>query len=596
MDYLDAADQLSCTQAVPVCRKTWTSFRKGVAITWRHLLLPCVLYTFIFLIVTFPAVRTFRSQLWAGPGDGLAIFWNLWWVDKALTDMHVHPWFTPYLFHPVGMPLFMHTMHPLKGLMAIPLHHFISPLCTYNLLLTLSFTFSGVTAFWLCHAFSRAYWPSFLGGCIFTFCNYHFAHAQGHLHLVSMEWVPVFLLFWYRLLTRPRVWDGLGASLALLCVLLCDSYYFMHCTIAGIVMVCWRMFRDRAPLFWLKRSYGVPLLSFLVPTLATCGVFAVCTVLAMSRNPPTAFSPAWTHSMDLLAPFIPGAHWRFGEWTRAYWARIPGAIHGNSVSIGLSVAALVCYGWRKRRDLDQPDVSLWFLLGAFFGVMALGPRLYIAGWRVPGIGDGSVPGLIMPYDMLEALIPPLKVGARPNRLVMIAILSAAVVATLAVKRLWRHFGGRSVLLGLILPLLVFEYLPSPLPSTTLATPAFVTYLAREAPPGALYDMSSPMQWAMYYQTIHQRPIPRALVSREPVHVVEAMEEIHAAAAAHRWQDLRIHGRYRFVLVPAGEAATNSTAYSGLRLAFADASWHVYDLGPVEDNVQLNLLKESSRDP
>lgn len=564
------------TSESPVAR--YHRWRHGVRL-WRWAVLPSVLYTAIFLLLTYPAILRVNTRLWAGAGDGLAIFWNLWWVPKALLSLHTHPWFTSYLFHPVGVPLWMHTLHPLKGLMAIPLGVFLNPLCTYNTLLMLSFTLTGLTAFWLCHAFSRAYWPSILGGCVFTFCNYHFAHAQGHLHLVSMEWIPVFLLLWYRLLVAPRMITGLGAALALLLVLFSDSYYFMHSAIAGIVMAAWWAVRSRAPLFWTRRPYPTALVAFILPTLASSGFFVFYAIHAMASDPPTGYFPSWKHSMDLLAPFIPGAHWRFAEWTHAYWSRIPGSIHGNSVNLGMSVWVLIVYAWFRRRDLGHPDVSLWFTLGIFFGVMALGPRLFVAGYPVPHLGDGSVPGLGMPYSLLETLLPPLKVGARPNRMVVIATLSAAVIVSLVVKKLWLDPVRRRLVGWLLLPLMLFEYLPSPLPLTAVDAPAYVCYLATTAPSGALYDMVTPPAKSMYYQTIHERQIPRGWVSREPMRVRQFMERVHAAAAEYRWDRLRDVYDYRFVLVPNAVIASNASAYVGLQIGFADPEWTLYDLGP-----------------
>jgi hypothetical protein len=97
--------------------------------------------------------------------------WNVWWVDKAVSELHQQPWFTQYLHHPHGTHLLVHTFHPLKGLMAIPLLRFLSLGETYNVLVLFSFVMGGITAFWLALRVSKAYWPSIVGGFVFSFSN-----------------------------------------------------------------------------------------------------------------------------------------------------------------------------------------------------------------------------------------------------------------------------------------------------------------------------------------------------------------------------------------------------------------------------------------
>ena len=60
-------------------------------------------------------------------------------------------------------------------------------------------------------------------------------------------------------------------------------------------------------------------------------------------HPPKEFS------LDLLAPVIPGGHWRFADLTQPFWSRLPGNIHESSVHVGVSVIGLAGYTWIRRR-------------------------------------------------------------------------------------------------------------------------------------------------------------------------------------------------------------------------------------------------------
>ena len=55
-----------------------------------------------------------------------------------------------------------------------------------------------------------------IAGAIFTFSSYHFAHSIGHMQLITMQWIPLFLLAWLRLLDEPTRRRGFLAALALL--------------------------------------------------------------------------------------------------------------------------------------------------------------------------------------------------------------------------------------------------------------------------------------------------------------------------------------------------------------------------------------------
>jgi hypothetical protein len=182
---------------------------------WTVVLCPLLVYCLVFTVFTFPVIKLFSSHFFADTRDGLQNVWNIWWVNKSVTELHQLPWHTHLLHYPYGISLLPQTLNPFNGFMAIPLLRIMSLEQVYNLIVIFSFIVGGLTAFLLAYRFTAAYWPSIVAGFIFTFSNFHFAHAQGHLQLVSLEWIPLFVLLWYSLLETPRIWTGVGASAAL---------------------------------------------------------------------------------------------------------------------------------------------------------------------------------------------------------------------------------------------------------------------------------------------------------------------------------------------------------------------------------------------
>ena len=188
------------------------------------------MYLLSFIGLTYPLIRNFSTRLFADPWDGVVFYWSRWWVNKAVTELHQSPWHTSYLNYPFGVSLLPHTLNVFNGLLAIPLLRILTPIQVYNVLVTFSFVASGTTAFLLAYYFTRAYGPSIVAGALFTFSSYHFAHMEGHLNLVSLEWVPVFVLCWYILLDQPGIRIAVAAGVALFAALLCDYYYFLYCS------------------------------------------------------------------------------------------------------------------------------------------------------------------------------------------------------------------------------------------------------------------------------------------------------------------------------------------------------------------------------
>jgi len=156
-------------------------------------------------ILTYPLIFKFHTHFFADKGDGLQNVWNIWWVNKAVTQTPSNPLVHDLSPLPHGTSLLGHTLNPFNGFLGIFLLKFLSLIETHNVIVIFSFVIGGFTAFWLAYSLTKSYWSSLIAGYIFTFSQYHFMHAEGHLQLVSLEWIPLFILIWYRLLITPSI-------------------------------------------------------------------------------------------------------------------------------------------------------------------------------------------------------------------------------------------------------------------------------------------------------------------------------------------------------------------------------------------------------
>lgn len=470
-------------------------------------LFPLIFYFIFFCILTYPLVLQFSTHFFADQGDGLQNVWKIWWVNKALTELHQPLWQTHYFHYPYGLSLLGYTLDPFNGFMGILLLKFLTLIETHNFIVVFSFVTGGLTAFFLAYYFTKSYWSSIIAGFIFTFSNYHFAHAQGHLQLVSLEWIPLFVLFWYMLFAKPRIVTGIASAIVLFAVLLCCYYYFLYCVLIACLIVGWYSIQKKNIFFFLRKEHLVSVTAFFVAFLVTAGPLVVSVLLLNRRYLLLGIHPPNKYSLDLLAPFIPGGHWRFAHLTHSYWSNLPGNIHESSVHIGLAVLFVLIFTWIKRRTFPAQSLKLWYFILIFFTLLGLGPVLHIYGMEIPFIR--------LPYALFEMVFPLLKVSGVPVRMMVMTMLSAAVISAMGFKVLFRESAGKRLLAGLLLVMLFIEYLPRPIPASKVAIPPYVNFLKDLPDSKGIVDTTASRGLASYYQTIHEKPMAFGDVSRIP---------------------------------------------------------------------------------
>lgn len=530
---------------------------------------PSIVYFAVFVLFTYPLITLFSSHFFADRGDGLQNVWNLWWVDAALTKLGQNPWTTRYLHYPYGISLLGHTLNTTNGLMSIPLVRILSPIQAHNTLIVFSFVGSGFMAFCLAYYLTRAYWPSIIAGFVYSFSNYHFAHAQGHMQLVALQWIPLFVLLWYVLLTRPSLWVSLGAVLALLLVILNDYYYFMYTALAAAFMAVWVALWQRDALFFVRQRYRLPMLVFLLGSLFTSGVLVAAVLRQQSTDPLLAIYVPERFSLDLLAPFIPGGHWRFAELTKSYWSELPGNIHESSVYLGLSVVFVVIYVIIRWRKADLPSLPYWYFVLVFFFIMGLGPVLQVNGQPVSDF--------MLPYDLVfQRLFPPLRVARVPVRMIVIVILSASVISAVGFKLLFQQSKRTRVLAWLLIGILVVEYLPAPIPASQVPVPPYIALLRDLPGKEGVLDAANRTTIAMYYQTLYEKPMAFGYVSRMPASTEAKDQALHAVIDAGRYDELCQRYGIRYVLAKPDRVVSSSDP--SLRVLYDQDGVRLFDLG------------------
>lgn len=474
-------------------------------------LAPLALFAALSIVMTYPLVRNFGSAL---PGDGRDAYqnyWNFWWTARALANGD-NPFVTSMLYAPQGAPLYLHTLNIFNGLVSLPVQLIFGVAAAYNTVVILSLTLSSYFSFLLVRLLTGSRGAALVGGTVYGFSAYHFAHLLGHTNLLASEWLPAYI----GLLIVASTTNGqrraaalFGAPLTLVFLALCDWQYLLFAGLFTLVYVAYHGLarRSLAPLAASGLTW-ILALSALSPLLIA--TWRELPLIAGTRA--TLKGPAF-FSADLLSFVTPPP-------LQAWWGRAAEQIGGlaiappveRSVYIGAVPFLLGLYGCRRR----PRDTLFWALTAALFAVLALGPALQVAGQNRFGASDRVVR---LPYRLLMDL-PVVNVSRVPARFAVIVTLCMAVMAgfgTAALlsrvsRRPTRH---RHAILILIVTLALAEQWPVPYPMTALNPPRAYQALAKLDDGRAVLELPLNLDRArsLYYQTVHQHPLFGGYLSR-----------------------------------------------------------------------------------
>ena len=541
-----------------------------------HHIIALVGYLVLTLIMTFPLVTEFSTAIPGDGFDGWQNYWNLWWVKKALLDLGTNPFFCDYVYYPTGASLYFHTLNIFNGLLTVPVQALFGWTVAYNFAVVFSFVVGGygtyLLVYWLGVGSSsrpsscsgqgslQGRLAAFVAGLVFTFSPYHFAHLLGHMQLISLEWLPFYVLFTVKALnpvighgtaraniaspSRSRIGLGVAtlvtqvserlnsllqnnypwlihsclAAVFLVLAFLCEwGYYVMYLAIFTLLYTGYVTWKERRVWEPVARA-GLIWLLFIVlasPILVPMAIEAMNTTEYLT--PP--FEQSLALSADLLAFFTPHEmHPLWGDWARTWSERFTTTTSERMIFAGyvpLALGALALWKCRQR-------AGFWALSLLVFFLLALGPVLHVGGQSVSVLGI-AVP---LPYIVLYRLLPFVRLSRSISRFDVMVMLSLAVLVGLGVEWLGRwsaRWSGGWGVAGVAGALICFEFLAVPYPMTEVEVPSFYRQVAQE--PGDFVLMELPMNWDrpihQFNQVYHGKKVIAAYFGKpNPLSVVE----------------------------------------------------------------------------
>jgi hypothetical protein len=194
------------------------------------------------------------------------------------------------------------------------------------------------------------------------------------------------------------------------------------------------------------------------------------------------------------------------------------------------------------------------------------------------VGGAEYPGIPMPYSLAALVLPPLRMGGVPVRMVVMTVLALSVLAAAGFERLFGLKGRRRAWpLGLLL-LLVLEYFPAPIPASRVSPPPWVPVLNGRPDRDAvldLYPYTRP-SYSMYFQTFHERPLAFGHLARVPLSVAERDTSLQNLIKAGDFDRIRREYRLRYLVIDARRDVQGTVP--GALLLYSDAQVKLWDLG------------------
>lgn len=509
---------------------------------------PALAYLTLSLVMTWPLVRNFTTARPGAPGDGSVFMWDYWFVKYSLSH-GLSPWHTDLLFYPVGVSVAYNTTQWFNSLLSWPLQDWLGLTAAYNVLFLFSVASSAFALYLLVTSLCHSRLCGFAAGLAYGFSPYFLVGRIEHQNLLAAQFLPVFALFAYALLTTGKArYAALGAvTVALLG--LCDWYLLLFGMLIAVSL--------GFGVWWVRRPMGLPprALGLLGISLLAGNLLLTPLILPMVADRATSGGvdvlPSYREAfkLDLLAYAVPNL----------WHSLMPPAlrpVNEKIMSVGLALLALAVLGLRRHWRPLYP----WLVVLVVATFVALGPSFRVAhhndfpaallllGGGLPGNGfdmpwstqsllnfshrilatpstlwEGRA-GVPLPlvWDWLLPLCTPLRPFKCPGRAGIVGVMALAVfggVALSAILRRRRRAGrGGLVLLPLLVTgALLAEYAVSPLPMCSTAVHPFYHRLGTDAAPYAVLEAPFVNSYPEYqfYQTVHHKRLFAGHLARLP---------------------------------------------------------------------------------
>lgn len=459
-----------------------------------------ILFLFIVLTVinTYPLILHINTHAAGHSEDHFQNMWNFWWMNKSVFDLKQNPYFSQYIFYPDGASLVLHTLSPISSLISIPLQHLLDNnlVLTYNLIFIFTIALVGLSMHTLAYYLTKNHFASFMAGYLLAFSPYMLEHAMGHLNLIAIYFLPLYILFLIKLKNNQSIKNIIWLALFAILTFYTDFYQMIFLFFFTIIYLIYRLIFDRVG---LNKKYFLSLFFVVLIILIFTSPLLIKSTEAFFSNKFTPNHDIYYWSPDILTFFTVGPNSPF--------YRIAGHVKANNQNIenqnyiGLTVLFLLIIGFIRIKS----NTKFWYFSAAAFFIFSLGSILKISGHDL----------FTLPYYYIFKIFPFISIS---SRFMALFYISTAVICAFSIKYLLAKtdLKIKKVTLGATVFLLVFlEFQIVPFKLTAVNVPEFYYKINNDPEEYVIADATIVEHngLGMYYQTIHQKKILAGYISR-----------------------------------------------------------------------------------
>jgi hypothetical protein len=572
----------------PVADPTMGNFRpSSPGPGWCSLLCASVVYGCCIVLFFSPTFGEFTTALIGPPEDNMQDLWNTWYSQLALASDPRQFFFTRALFFPEGTSLVYHSfsyvsligIFVLRSLLGLSLSLDVL-VGLHNFMLLLPYYFGAMGAFILTWKFTQHFLSSLVGGYIFAFSPFHFAHTLHHMGVSTIQFIPFFVFYTLQYLERPLVKFYVGSVMFFVLGALSSWYYLVYNTYFLLFCYTYGVLRQRTP---LVKAALVPVVKILAGAFVLLSPLVIPMLRAGIGNRQVYGGGHDIFVADLVGFVAFHPYHLLSRATQWVNAQLTGNPWEASVYLGLVNIGLLAWAVRKWRALQH--LPLAFCVGGMsvFMLLAAGHSLHVLG--------RSIGYVLLPTAITEWL-PFLSNVRAPSRAMVYAYLFLAVAVGCILKPLsgdreaWDDRGPRqsprrwAITMALCALLFVDFYAIARDMTRVTCPPAYEAIRQEPRPPFGILDLPATYavgNRAMMYQICHHQPIVHASISRKLTTTLIDRLEFHDL---QRQQQQLLDQGVRYIVVHleflSGEHALNLSPYRQFyRSIYVDQSTIVF---------------------
>jgi len=291
---------------------------------------------------------------------------------------------------------------------------------TYNIIMYFSFIFTGYGMFLLAKHLTKNYYASIVAGIIFTFGIYHMWHAEVHLSLMALQFIPLSVLFFIKTVESKKIKDPIIGGI-FLCLALISSIYLAFFTILFFIpLIIYYIVTKRN----LQTIIRIGILLLIAVSLAAPYYYGQYIVNEGNESTGQAMRSFKIYSTDLANFVLPApTHIITKIPDYPFQTSLGRSSEGwnflGFTAIFLAVIALL--------RIDKKDKLVWIISGGFLALISLGPFLKVYGIET---------GIYLPYFYLYE-IPYLDVFRAIGRAAIFTTFCVAILAAYGINEIFK---------------------------------------------------------------------------------------------------------------------------------------------------------------